>query len=322
MNQFLPLEPYDILDPKSNLLAVQINYFQCGGIAIGVCMSHKIADGLSFVTFMNSWAATCRHKPELIVQLQPSFDIGGQLFPQVEEDSPFPPLRRNGEKEKLVTKRFVFDKEKLEDLKTQLGMNPTRVEAVSTFIWKYIIGVSSPVKSDSCTKTSVSAAFHSANLRTRLSFPISEGFVFGNLSVLTPPALLMSNQEGQHYDDLVWLLRTAIGKVDNDYIKNIQSGVPYLNALNNSVKMLCEEEITGFSSCLFTSWCRFPVYEVDYGWGKPLLVGTAVVPRNKTVFLMNTRSGDGIEAWISMFEDEMAMLPDELLSLASNRIWS
>ena len=40
--------------------AVQVNHFTCGGIAIGACISHKIADGSSFINFMKDWAATAR----------------------------------------------------------------------------------------------------------------------------------------------------------------------------------------------------------------------------------------------------------------------
>ena len=39
--------------------AVQVNYFT-SGIAIGACISHKIADGVSFIMFMKSWAAAAR----------------------------------------------------------------------------------------------------------------------------------------------------------------------------------------------------------------------------------------------------------------------
>ncbi|KAL5578197.1 hypothetical protein UlMin_019896 [Ulmus minor] len=61
-------ETIKLLIPKSNatkyevatacMLAVQANFFECGGIAIGVCLSHKLADASTISTFINSWAET------------------------------------------------------------------------------------------------------------------------------------------------------------------------------------------------------------------------------------------------------------------------
>ncbi|KAF3950894.1 hypothetical protein CMV_023406 [Castanea mollissima] len=38
-------------------LAVQVNIFDCGGIGIGLCSSHKITDGATLNAFLNTWAA-------------------------------------------------------------------------------------------------------------------------------------------------------------------------------------------------------------------------------------------------------------------------
>ena len=57
MKKFLPCDN----DGTHHLpYAVQVNHFTCGGIAIGACISHKIADGSSFINFMKDWAATAR----------------------------------------------------------------------------------------------------------------------------------------------------------------------------------------------------------------------------------------------------------------------
>ncbi|XP_027174782.1 vinorine synthase-like [Coffea eugenioides] len=188
----------------------------------------------------------------------------------------------------MVTKRLVFNKEKLAALKEltssaaigSLVRDPTRVEAVSAFIWKHFIGLTK-AKADNTKQTF--AAYHTVNLRIRMSLP---------------------------------LLIISFTKVNDEYIKNVQSGMPYLNTLSNEMKPLFEEDM---GSCC---WCGFPVYEVDYGWGKPVVVCTSAVPMNNVVILMSTRCGDGIEAWINMLEDEIAMLPEEILSLATDHLLS
>ncbi|KAL5552573.1 hypothetical protein UlMin_039974 [Ulmus minor] len=52
LNKFVPFE---LDDYTETLLGVQLNFFESGGIAIGVCMSHQIADALSCIMFIKSF---------------------------------------------------------------------------------------------------------------------------------------------------------------------------------------------------------------------------------------------------------------------------
>nr|XP_011457541.1 PREDICTED: vinorine synthase-like [Fragaria vesca subsp. vesca] len=49
LNKFVPFE----LDDTANeyALGIQLNIFECGGFAIGQCVSHKLADGSSYFMF-------------------------------------------------------------------------------------------------------------------------------------------------------------------------------------------------------------------------------------------------------------------------------
>ncbi|KAH0663163.1 hypothetical protein KY284_028094 [Solanum tuberosum] len=39
------------------LIVAQLSHFDCGGIALSVCLSHKIGDGSSVYCFLRDWAA-------------------------------------------------------------------------------------------------------------------------------------------------------------------------------------------------------------------------------------------------------------------------
>jgi shikimate O-hydroxycinnamoyltransferase len=69
----------------------------------------------------------------------------------------------------------------------------------------------------------------------------------------------------------------------------------------------------------FTSLCNFPIYEIDFGWGKPAWVTSASFTFNNLVSFFDTKSGDGIEAWINLKEEEMGKLEndEELLAYVS-----
>jgi shikimate O-hydroxycinnamoyltransferase len=110
LEQLLPCKPDENLDDLSTrvMLAVQVNYFDCGGIAISVSISHRVADGSSLVSFVKCWAAiSCgvdHHIVDGVVvdctSLFPPQDLSGiKLHESFRNDNTY---------SKTVTKRFVF----------------------------------------------------------------------------------------------------------------------------------------------------------------------------------------------------------------------
>jgi hypothetical protein len=58
------------------VLADQINRFNCGGLVIGLCVSHWVADGHAIGSFLEAWATVCRARMhEMICS---SFQAGGR----------------------------------------------------------------------------------------------------------------------------------------------------------------------------------------------------------------------------------------------------
>ncbi|KAE8715587.1 hypothetical protein F3Y22_tig00110163pilonHSYRG00258 [Hibiscus syriacus] len=125
---------------------IQVNMFRCGGIAIGVCISHKILDGAALSTFLKAWTATARGCKETIIN--PNF-ISTSLFPSADDlwlrDSSLVMWGSLFKKGKSVTRRIVFGASSIAALKaraTILGKCPTRVETVSAFLWKCTMAAS------------------------------------------------------------------------------------------------------------------------------------------------------------------------------------
>ena len=42
------------------LFLLQVTYFKCGGVSLGVGIYHNVADGMSSLHFINSWSDLCR----------------------------------------------------------------------------------------------------------------------------------------------------------------------------------------------------------------------------------------------------------------------
>lgn len=61
-----------------------------------------------------------------------------------------------------------------------------------------------------------------------------------------------------------------------------------------------------------SSVCRFPFYNVDFGWGKPVEV-TIRVPNVEAngLVLMDTPLGDGITSFVHLPEEEMSILQND-----------
>ena len=61
------------------------------------------------------------------------------------------------------------------------------------------------------------------------------------------------------------------------------------------------------------------MYEIDFGMGKPSWVCCPGICCKNAVVMMSTKDGDGIETWVTMKEEDMAMFENdqELLSYAS-----
>ncbi|OWM89719.1 stemmadenine O-acetyltransferase-like [Punica granatum] len=319
LNKFLP---FGLDDVNELAAAVQVNIFNCGGLAISLLMSHKVADALSYFTFLNSWAAIARGETNLIIN--PCFD-SATLFPPVDMSG----LRLNMGivKENIVTKRFVFDapvlaslREKYNDATSEEYQRPpTRVEALSTFLWSRYMA-STQVKeeaADEDNNNKLYSVLHAVNLRTRMDPALSERH-FGNISriAVTRPNTYISGDAGYK---IVNQVRDAIRQVNVEYVKKLQQGDGHLNSMRERGEKISKGDFVSFS---FTSLCRFPIYEADFGWGKPVWVGSASLTFKNLIVFLDTKSGDGIEAWANLKAEDMAKFENdkELLAYASPNI--
>ncbi|KAH6801889.1 hypothetical protein C2S51_033335 [Perilla frutescens var. frutescens] len=297
MNKFLP---YKLNDSQDFCMAVQATYFRCGGLAVGLIISHKVADALSFFLFANDWSAIARN------------GVGGIQLPKFDAATYFPPRNICGfkpstgmMKEELASKIFTFPAKKITLLRERYGgggdlpqRRPSRVEALSTFIWTRFI-TATGMKGD---PNKIYTVQHAVNLRTRIDPPLPE-YHFGNISRLsiTKPEV----GDGGLIDGGVELLqkvREAIKAVNGGYVAQLKEGEKHLSLMKERMGQLNKGELVSFS---FTSLCRFPLYEADFGWGKPVWVGSAGFPYKNLVTFMDTRNGDGIEAWIHLTKEDM-----------------
>ncbi|EEF52853.1 Salutaridinol 7-O-acetyltransferase, putative [Ricinus communis] len=151
INKFLPF-PLIVKESAEKIYVtnIQANVFECGGIAIGICISHKILDGAALSTFIKGWTTTARPCKEVVY---PKF-TAASLFPANDlwlrdsSEALWGSFFRKGD---CITRRLVFDASAIDKLKEKATCSvmkcPTRVEAVSAFLWKSAVAASAEFES-------------------------------------------------------------------------------------------------------------------------------------------------------------------------------
>ncbi|KAJ4713611.1 Vinorine synthase [Melia azedarach] len=300
LNKFLPGYTESASSP---LLGIQINMFKWGGVAIGICMSHRAADGFGFWTFINAWAKSSCYGAVNGVS-SPSFDLG-IVFPARDLSKievPIPCPMKTGLK--IVTRRFVFDAEAITKLKAEVTAGSTsdcrpkrqvtRVEVVTALIWKAHI-TALRAKHGHLRDCLLLLP---VNLRGNTVPNVSET-CFGNIFRFTT-ARFIADENKMKLHDFVDLIRDAYRKpaarTDQEFGDDA-----FLSTVINPYKEYCEElnkeeaDVGIYSSC-----CGFPIC-VDFGWGKPAWVSGIQMPF-ETVMLLDNEEGNGIEAWVNLDE--------------------
>lgn len=325
--QFLPCDP-NLMGPMAgkSVTNVQINLFECGGIAISLCISHKILDGNGLKIFLKSWAEMANGSEE-IHNVCPDF-VASSLFPANEDlwlrDSSMAMWRSMFKKGKSSTKRFVFDAAAITTLKAMATSDsgrsnlrsPTRVETTSAFLWKCVKEASESINGHKRS----SMLTHIVNLRKRATPTLSKNSI-GNLIWISSAKCTIPPRHHQDkgLPQLADLVRHSISKIDGDYVKKLCDGGNKGSSLMRknlkeiedfgSNRLESEEEEVDYLG--FSSWCGFGFYEIDFGWGKPIWVSSYAVAAPvfmNLVILLETRNGDGIEAWVTLDEQEMDFL--------------
>ncbi|XP_031124193.1 acylsugar acyltransferase 3-like [Ipomoea triloba] len=289
------------------LAVAQVSRFECGGIAISASLCHKIGDGFTASKFINDWAATTRDS-----NVKPyAHFVRDSVIPPPENSPPLPTPVILAQTQHCRQKRFFFSASKINSLKAMVAaktgiQNPTRTEVVSAYLYKCIV----KTREDSNTLRP-SQLFQYADIRPlalpqRLA-PTSAGNLLSTFCISTT-----------HDDDLD--VARLVADLRNrkqvlygeDMIKENELALEIYESTKGGQKPY---EGDGFDKYFFSSICNLPMYDVDFGWGRPMHVSVPMGPFKNFILLFGNKSMGGVDAWVTMEEDHMAALEqnEELL---------
>ncbi|KAL8227012.1 hypothetical protein R6Q57_016844 [Mikania cordata] len=302
MSRFVPLTEESMDLDHTIPLLVQVNMFKCGGIAIGVCSSHKIGDASNFFTFIREWANVSQSDNPVLV---PEFSISSR-FPRLDFLNFDTGIKIQLNK-KLVRKRFVLSASNISSLKAQ-ATPCTRVQAVTALIWKCTMNA---IKKSAKPNIRSSIAMTLVNMRGRFNPPLPPTS-FGNFVGSFLAEKHLDNDNEIELRGLVGPLRHGFQDFCDVYMKEVQDSKDGTFAILNYSKMIGEMlQRNGVEVFTFSSWCGFPLYDIDFGWGKPRWISVTNTPFKNGIMMMDTKEGNGIEVWVNLEEDVMAIFEQD-----------
>nr|KYP36402.1 Anthranilate N-benzoyltransferase protein 1 [Cajanus cajan] len=295
------------------LLLVQLTKFHGGeGFAIGFAIFHPLVDGISAINFINKWAKVARGEalghnemPFLDRTLlkfphQPSatrIDIPQWGSTQQHKTDKVTQKKREMSVEvfKLTSSHVEKLKKKANDQSLKEGSRPyTRFEVISAHIWRCYdkareIGENQPTR-----------VRFSVDIRNKLIPPLPQNY-FGNAlaravthkccvgDIISSP-LIYATQK----------IREAVYAVTDEYIRSYLSSIFGQGHLD-SIEAFFSGQGSPISSpdpndhvFMMTSWITMPVYDADFGWGKPVHFGLGIEFREHRAVILPSSDGDGV----------------------------
>ncbi|KAF7810007.1 vinorine synthase-like [Senna tora] len=298
---FLPTADNETVESSNGaMFLARFTLFGCGGTAVSLCLNHKIVDLGTLLTVLQSWTAACRGGVEQSPN-DADLNLGASLFPPREIPGMSASVNIPAA-EKFTARRFVFSASNVGELKRRVlhshQFHPSRVEVVLALIWRCAM-CATRAKTGSFKP---SALFQAVNLRSRMEPPAPETTI-GNF--VWPFAVTAEKEEELELHCAVRRMREGMKEFVEMGAKGLREGGGFeavMGFLKKRGEMLKKEEGIVVYKC--SSWCRYPLLEVDFGWGKPVWRTSVNRIVSNTIALMDVEDG-GVEALITLDEQEM-----------------
>ncbi|KAJ0089785.1 hypothetical protein Patl1_14592 [Pistacia atlantica] len=281
MRQLVPSFDYPSTQISSNpLLLLQVTYFKCGGVCLGIGWHHIFGDGTSGFHFINSWAELTRG---LSLSITPLIDrtilqsraLPYPIFDHIEYHPPpsmnFEELQSSPLPTSMARLKLSLDK--INTLKAKFkkdhGVMYSTYEILVAHIWRCAC-LARRLPDDQVTKL-----YMPVNGRPRLNPPLSYGY-FGNVIFHATPIALAGDIESKPLIYTVKIIYEALKRRDDEYLR---SGLAYLGQHDPDLTAVKQ----GVPTCKcpnlkIASWAKMPMYDSDFGWGSPIYMGRASVP--------------------------------------------
>lgn len=321
LRQLIPAVDYSQDISSYALLVLQVTYFKCGGVSLGVGMQHHAADGFSGLHFINTWSDMARG---LDLTIPPFIDrnlLRARDPPQPKyhhiEYQPPPALKVSSEYEKsdavstTSVSIFRLTQDQIYALKAK-SKEAGNVKSYSSYemlaghVWRSVCKARGLVV-DQETKLYIAT-----DGRSRLQPALPPGY-FGNVIFTATPIAIAGELESNPTWFAASKIHEALARMDNEYLR---SALDYLE-LQPDLKALVRGAHTFKCPNLgITSWVRLPIHDADFGWGRPIFMGPGGIAFEGLSFILPSPNNDGsLSVAISLQTEHMKLFSNFLYDI-------
>ncbi|XP_073062496.1 spermidine hydroxycinnamoyl transferase-like [Primulina eburnea] len=300
------------------MVIVQLTRFRCGGVSIGLGISHVMADGPSALHFVDQWAKIARGGETI----SPPYLDRKVLETDKQLDSTFdpsvlrPPPTLIGQEDNMeqrkkpITVAFLnLSKLQIEKLRNKANLDfhqenntasrgYSRFEAVAAHIWRCTSRARGHVSEQ---QTSL---HFPADFRNKMNPPLPRNYL-GNALIRVEATDTSGNLLSNSLGAASKKIREAVEKVTENtvisylnFLKNLPD-VGRFRSLDNNGRP--KGDFYGNPNLAIISWTALPLYGTDFGWGKEIHMGPGPMGFDGKTFIIPSHNGDGsfnIAIWL------------------------
>ncbi|XP_073119494.1 shikimate O-hydroxycinnamoyltransferase-like [Henckelia pumila] len=310
--RLIPVVDYSLGISSYPLSVLQVTYFKCGGVSLGVGIHHTAADGVSSLHFINSWSDMVRG---LDIAISPLFDrtlLRARNPPQPKfkhiEYQPPPSMKLTSQlptdkSPDVAVSVFKLTRDQLDALKSKSKEEGNTVTYYSSYemlaghIWR------SACKARGLPRDQETRLHIVVDGRSRLRPPLPPGY-FGNVIFSATPMAVCGDLESNPLSYSASKIHDAIARMDDEYLR---SAIDYLQ-LQPDLKTLARGRPITFNcpNLGITSWSRLPVHDADFGWGRPVFMGRDTIRFEGLGIISPSPTNDGsLSVTISLQAEHM-----------------
>ncbi|KAI8544166.1 hypothetical protein RHMOL_Rhmol08G0274800 [Rhododendron molle] len=313
LRQLIPAVDYSLGISSYPLLVLQVTYFKCGGVSLGVGMQHHVADGASGLHFVNTWSDMARGldvtiPPFIDRTLLRARDPPQPAFRHIEYQPPpamkSPPQSTSPDSTpETAVSIFKLTKDQLNTLKAKSKEDGNTVsyssyEMLAGHVWRCACKARG-LPADQETKLYIAT-----DGRSRIRPALPPGY-FGNVIFTATPLAITGDLQSKPTWYSASRIHDALARMDNDYLR---SALDYLE-IQPDIKALVRGAHTFRCPNLgITSWTRLPIHDADFGWGRPIFMGPGGIPYEGLAFALPSPNNDGsLSVAISLQTEHMKL---------------
>jgi shikimate O-hydroxycinnamoyltransferase len=204
------------------------------------------------------------------------------------------------QKKKICAEMLKISPDQVEKLKKKANIERegsssrpySRFEAIAAHIWRCAC------KARELDENQLTAIRFHASIRTRVIPPLPKNY-FGNALARVTPKCHVGEILSNPFGYVAHKIREAIGVLSNEYIRSQLSAEINQEKLDGIKSVFLGKgepmyiPIGGNLNLRLTCWIGMPVYEADFGWGKPMHFGVAYVISSNRALILPSPDEDG-----------------------------